>query len=575
MKIAIAQINTKVGDIQGNSIKIKKIIEKAAKLDIELTVFPELSLTGYPPKDLLNNKDFVTANLSELEKIAHFAGKTACIIGHIDFNPSLKGKALFNSAALIHKGKIVAKRHKSLLPDHDIFDESKYFEPFGKNIPLEFKKQKISITICDDILQDGPSPRKQIYKNNPISNLTKTRPDIIINISASSYCEGKTIKRNKLLTKIAKKTGSHLIYCNLVGANDELIFDGNSMVFDPKGKTIAQAAAFKEELLILDLKNPDDFKIPEQLSKEEECIQALTLGIKDFFHKQGFKKAVLGMSGGIDSALVGALAVRALGKENVSAVMMPSKYTSKESTNDAKELCKNLGIESQIIPINSIHKAYSENIFKEKKENATDTAEQNIQARIRGNILMALANKNNWLVLATGNKSESAVGYCTLYGDTTGAIAPIGDILKTDVYKIAKHLNKDSVVIPQAIINKAPSAELKPNQKDQDDLPPYGTLDKIITAYIEEDISPQNIVDSGISDKKTVFSIIKKIDANEFKRKQFPLSFKVSKKSLGCCRNMPLVKDMSFVFKHETTTHSSTTSADKQALPTLKTAKSK
>ncbi len=549
MKIAIAQINTKVGDIHGNASKIKKFIEKAAKLNADLVIFPELSLTGYPPKDLLGNKDFITANLNELEKISHFAGKTACVIGHIDFNPSLKGKALFNSAALIHKGKILAKRHKSLLPDHDIFDEAKYFEPFAKNIPLEFKKQKISITICEDILQGGPSPRKQIFKNNPISNLTKTRPDIIINISASSYCEGKTLQRNKLLTKIAKKTGSHLIYCNSVGGNDELIFDGNSLALNPKGEIIAHAAAFKEEMLILDLKKTDDFKIPEQISKEEACIQALTLGIKDFFHKQGFKKAVLGMSGGIDSALVGVLAVRALGKENVSAVMMPSKYTSKESTNDAKELCKNLEIDSQIISINPIHKIYSENIFKEKKENSDDTADQNIQARIRGNILMALANKNNWLVLATGNKSESAVGYCTLYGDTIGALAPIGDILKTDVYKIANHLNKNNIIIPQAIIDKTPSAELKPNQKDQDDLPSYEVLDKIITAYIEEESTPQNIVDAGISDKKTVFSIVKKIDANEFKRKQFPLSFKVSKKPLSCARNMPLVKDMSFAFK--------------------------
>ncbi len=548
MKIAIAQINSKVGDLQGNASKIKKIIEKAAKLNADLVIFPELSLTGYPPKDLLSNKDFVTANLNELEKIAHAAEKTACVIGYMDFNPSAKGKALFNSAALIHKGKILAKRHKSILPAHDIFDEAKYFEPFAKNIPLEFKNKKISITICEDILQDGPVPRNQSYKNNPISNLTKTRPDIIINISASSYCDEKNIKRIKLLTKLAKKTGSHIIYCNSVGGNDELIFDGNSLVLNPKGEIISKAAAFKEDLILVDIKKTEETKIPEQMCKEEEIVQALTLGIKDFFYKQGFKKAVLGMSGGIDSALVGALAVKALGKENVHAVMMPSKYTSKQSTNDAKELCKNLQITSQVIGISAIHKVYSENIFKEKKE-TTDTTQQNIQARIRGNILMALANKNNWLVLATGNKSEAAVGYCTLYGDTVGALAPIGDIFKTNVYKIANHLNKNNILIPQIIIDKAPSAELKPNQKDQDDLPSYEVLDKIISAYIEDEVSPQNIVNAGISDKKTVFSIVKKIEANEFKRKQFPLSFKLSKKSLGCCRNMPIVKDMSFSLK--------------------------
>ncbi len=549
MKIAIAQINTKVGDLQGNASKIKKFIEKAAKLNADLVVFPELTLTGYPPKDLLNNKDFATANLNELEKIAHFAGKTACVIGHIDFNPSLKGKALFNSAALIHKGKILAKRHKSLLPTYNSFDEAGYFEPFIKNIPLEFKKQKISLTICEDIIQDGPFPRHQIYKNNPVSNLTKNRPDIIINISASSYSNKKNAERIKILTKLAKKTGSHIVYCNLVGGNDELIFDGNSLVLNPKGKIVSKATAFKEDLILCDLKKTEEIKTQEQISKEEESIQALTLGTKDFFHKQGFKKAVLGMSGGIDSALVGALAVRALGKENVHAVMMPSKYTSKQSTNDAKELCKNLGITSQVISINAIHKAYSDNIFTEKKEGVVDTAEQNIQARIRGNILMALANKNNWFVLATGNKSESAVGYCTLYGDSAGALAPIGDILKTDVYKIAEYLNKDGILIPQSIIDKAPSAELKPNQKDQDDLPSYELLDKIITAYIEEGITPQNIVNAGIGDKKTVFSIIKKIESNEFKRKQFPITFKMSKKSLGCSRNMPIVKDMSFSLK--------------------------
>lgn len=549
MKIAIAQINTKVGDIQGNASKIKKFIEKAAKLNADLVIFPELALTGYPPKDLSNNKDFITANLNELEKIAHSAWKTACVIGHMDFNPSLKGKALFNSAALIHKGKILAKRHKSLLPDHDVFDETKYFEPFAKNIPLEFKKQKISITICEDILQGEAFSRKQIYKNNPVSNLTKTRPDIIINISASAYLGGKNIERINLLSNLAKKTGSYIIYCNSVGGNDELIFDGNSLILGPKGNVIAKAAAFKEDLIMADIKKPEETKDIEQISREEENIQALILGIRDYFHKQGLKKGVLGMSGGIDSAVVGCLAVKALGKENVCGIMMPSKYTSKQSANDAKELCKNLGINSLTIPINAIHKLYIENIFPEKKEDFIDTTEQNIQARIRGNILMALANKNNWLVLATGNKSESAVGYCTLYGDSVGALAPIGDIFKTDVYKIAAFLNKDNILIPQAIIDKAPSAELKPNQKDQDDLPLYEVLDKIIRAYIEDEDTPQNIVNSGISDKKTVFSVIKKIDANEFKRKQFPLSFKMSKKSLGCSRNMPIVKDMSFAFK--------------------------
>ncbi|MCK5106615.1 MAG: NAD(+) synthase, partial [Elusimicrobiales bacterium] len=422
-------------------------------------------------------------------------------------------------------------------------------EPFARNIPLEFKKQKISITICEDILQGGPFPRKQNYKNNPVSNLTKTRPDIIINISASSYSCGKTIERIKLLTKLAKKTGSYIVHCNSVGENDELIFDGNSLIISPKGNIISKAAAFKEDLITLDMKNHEETAPLKQLPQEEETVQALTLGIKDYFHKQGFKKAVFGMSGGIDSAVIGCLAVNALGKENVCAVMMPSKYTSKQSTSDAKALCENLGINFLTIPINAIHKAYSENIFNEKKEDSVDTTQQNIQARIRGNILMALANKNGWLVLATGNKSESAVGYCTLYGDSAGALAPIGDILKTDVYKIAAHLNKNNILIPQSIIKKAPSAELKPNQTDQDDLPPYEVLDKIITAYIEDENTPQNIVNSGIGDKKTVFSIIKRIEDNEFKRKQFPLSFKMSKKSLGSCRKMPIVKDISFAFK--------------------------
>ncbi|HAH32044.1 MAG TPA: NAD+ synthase [Elusimicrobia bacterium] len=547
MKIAVAQINPKVGDIEGNLARIKKFALAAASAGAEISVFPELTLTGYPPLDLLEREDFIKANLTALKKLAAFRIKTAIVVGCVDFNPSPKGKALLNCAALVAGGKVIALRAKSLLPTYDIFDEARYFEPAGENRPVIFNGQKLGLTICEDIWAGTELlPKRLLYRNNPAETLSAGKADIIINISASPYYYGKTAKRFNILSNLAKKTGKIIVYANQTGANDELIFDGNSFILDAKGFLAAKALSFREDLILADTARGHgrlEFILPP---KGEELGLALTLGIRDYFLKSGHSKAVLGLSGGIDSAVVAALAARALGPGNVTALLMPSPFTSAQSVSDALELVKNLGINSEILPIKNIYSAFCKTLGGARNK-GVPLYMQNLQSRARGTLLMARANIDGALALVTGNKSEIAMGYCTLYGDTAGALAPLADLVKEDVYAVSDWLNSTGRLIPRSIILRPPTAELKPGQKDSDDLPQYKLLDRLIRLYIERNKTPSEIAGILGLGKETVIALLKRLEANEYKRKQLPTGLKVSEKSFGSGRKMPLAKAMDFI----------------------------
>ena len=548
MKIALAQINPKVGDIAGNARLIESFARRAQAAGADLTVFPELALTGYPPLDLLEKKNFIDENLKALNALAALRLATGLAVGYVGRNPAKKGKPLHNSMALIYGGKVAAVRHKSLLPTYDIFDEARYFEPAAENRPVKFKGAVIGLTVCEDIWA-GTSllPSRQLYSNNPVKTLFGARASIVINISASPFYRGKSALRHRILSGLARKMRAHIIYVNQAGANDELIFDGNSFALSPSGSVTARAGAFAEDLVIVDTDaavTASGSAAPQ--NETAEVCAALTLGIKDYFRKLGFAKAVLGLSGGIDSAVVAALAAAALGPENVTGVLMPSGYTSRQSVADALKLARNLGIKTRTIPINRIYRAFLGELEAGDAGGKVSLTMQNLQARARGSLLMALANANGWLALTTGNKSEIAVGYCTLYGDTAGAIAPIADLFKTEVYRLAGYLNRSGEVIPRAIIKRPPTAELKPGQKDQDDLPPYAILDKLLRLYLEENRTPSEIIRRGFS-RGLVTSILRRVEISEYKRKQLPIALKVTEKSFGYGRKMPIVKSLDFI----------------------------
>jgi NAD+ synthetase len=441
---------------------------------------------------------------------------------------------------------VTARRFKSLLPTYDIFDEARYFEPASENKPLKFRGKTIGLTVCEDIWAGtGLLPSRLLYRNNPAQTLRAGKAEIIINISASPFYSGKSALRREILSGLAKRMRAHIIYANQAGANDELIFDGNSFALSPSGEISARAAGFAEDLLVTDTLAPAAQAHGPGRPQEAaaEICSALTLGIRDYFGKQGFSKALLGLSGGIDSAVVAALAARALGPGNVTGVLMPSPYTARQSVDDALDLAGRLGIRTKIIPIKNIYETFLKELGVEK--DGVTLAMQNLQARARGTLLMALANANGWLNLATGNKSEIAVGYCTLYGDTAGALAPIADLFKTEVYRLAEYLNSDGELIPRAIIRRAPTAELKPGQKDQDDLPPYEILDEILRLYLEESRTPAEIARRGFK-PGVVRSILRRLEASEYKRKQLPIALKVTEKSFGYGRKMPIVKALDF-----------------------------
>jgi len=545
MKIAIAQINPRVGDIDGNLELIEAFARRAQAAGADLAVFPELALTGYPPLDLLERKNFIDANLAALGKLAALKLKTALAVGYVDRNPARKGKPLHNAIALIDGGRVTARRFKSLLPTYDIFDEARYFEPAAENLPVEFRGETLGLTVCEDIWA-GTSllPHRLLYRNDPVKTLRAGKASVIINISASPFYRGKSALRRSILSALARRLGANIVYVNQAGANDELIFDGNSFALAPNGRLSAMAKGFAEDLVLVDTQAAAPARAPAAQEVTAEICEALTLGIKDYFGKQGFSKALLGLSGGIDSAVVAALAARALGPANVTGVLMPSEYTARRSVDEALDLAARLGINTKIIPIKGIYRSFLKELGAGGGKEIT-LSMQNLQARARGTLLMALSNANGALNLTTGNKSEIAVGYCTLYGDTAGALAPIADLFKTEVYRLADYLNRDSEFIPRAIIKRPPTAELKPGQKDQDDLPPYKTLDEILRLYLEENRTPEEITARGFK-PALVRSILRRLELNEYKRKQLPIALKVTEKSFGYGRKMPIVKALGF-----------------------------
>ncbi len=558
-RTALCQINTTVGDLRGNAAKIVEWIKRAVEEGeegAELIIFPELCLTGYPPKDLLLKPGFLTEQRERLEEIAGVTGDigdVTVIVGCVDFEKRTEVQGsntfdvsarfsaryeLFNAAAVLRAGKVERCIHKTHLPNYDVFDEERYFEtPTGQDAVVELKDgTKAGVTICEDIW----------VENGPAARMKAAGADFIVNISASPFYKGKFRARVELLKTRVKEAGLPLIYVNAVGGQDDLIFDGRSMVVGEKGEIAALAKGFEEQLLIISEKQDEvKTKIVEDAESEEGSVvdvwNALVLGIRDYVQKNGFSRVALGVSGGIDSALVAALAVDAVGAKNVLGVAMPSKYTSRQSLKDALLLCNNLGIKSEPIPIDDLVAAYHKTLAEAMDLEKPDVTAQNIQARIRGNILMAFSNKFGYLVLATGNKSELATGYATLYGDMSGGLAPIGDVPKTLVYALARWFNEreKTDMIPVGILDRAPSAELAPNQRDQDDLPPYDVLDRILEMYVEEDLSSEEIVEKGF-DPALVRSIIRRIDRSEYKRRQAAPILKITPRAFGFGRRMPI-----------------------------------
>lgn len=541
MKIALAQLNPTVGDIKNNCEKIIKYIKEAKKANMDLIVFPELSIIGYPPKDLLYNPDFLESSYSALYEIILPETNDIGVIVGTATKDKEKDYMLHNSALLLYNGKIIGQADKTLLPNYDVFDEQRYFEPAKERQCFDFKGMRLAVNICEDIWNDKDFWERPRYDIDVLEEQYKLNPDIFINISASPYNLGKQELRTRMVKQISKKYKLPLIYVNQVGGNDELIFDGNSFAINSNGDRVINLRSFSEDMAFVDTETLDELKPLQEIKEDISWVHdALILGLKDYFRKTGFKKAVVGLSGGIDSAVTCALAVKALGRENVLGVSMPSRYSSEGSKDDARDLAQNLGIQYRVIPIEDVFKSYI-SIFNKDGDVLGDLAEENLQARIRGNYLMFISNREGYMVLTTGNKSEIAVGYCTLYGDMSGGLAVISDVPKTMVYELAKYINRDKIIIPLSTIEKAPSAELRPNQKDTDSLPPYEILDDILKSYIEDDKSISEIVSEGY-DEDIVRDVIRKVNNAEYKRKQAAPGLKVTTKAFGVGRRMPIAQ---------------------------------
>jgi len=552
MRILLAQIDTTVGALKTNTRRIIETIEEGRRRGADLVIFPELTITGYPPKDLLEQPHFVNENLARLEEIAAAAtlGVDA-IVGFVDRRPGGAGKRLFNAAALCAGGRVVSRHHKTLIPTYDVFDEGRYFDSADERRVALLGRHRLGITICEDCWNDALYWSQRLYSIDPVEDLAVMGVEALINISASPYNLGKIELRQDMFAELARRHGRPLIHVNLVGGNDSLLFDGSSAVFGADGRLLARAASFEEQLLIVDVDTSAQAPTPQAAlaaaangarpsENMEELYKALAMGTRDYVRKCHFRKVIVGLSGGIDSALTAVIAAQALGPENVFGVSMPSRYSSDHSKDDAAALARNLGIDYRVIPIEAAFTSFLEMLKPSFEGLQPDITEENLQARIRGVTLMALSNKFGAMVLTTGNKSEVAVGYATLYGDMCGGLGVISDVPKTMVYELARWINRDRQIIPQSSLDKAPSAELRPGQFDTDSLPPYDQLDPILRAYVEDHKSVAEIVASLGMDRALVERVARMIDRSEYKRQQAAPGLRVTSKAFGYGRRMPI-----------------------------------
>lgn len=555
MKIALAQINPTVGALNSNAEKVLTYAHMALKSGAELVVFPELCLCGYPPKDLLSRAHFIQDNLACLEYVAKSFPDIAGIVGYVDIASSGSSTTLANAAALISGSRVFSRHFKTLLPTYDVFDEWRYFRPASHrsvaSLQIGSSLVRLGISICEDIWNQEHFWGRSLYDCDPQDDLMSQGADILINISASPFSIGKPQTRADLFRAVARKYARPVIVVNQVGGNDSLIFDGGSLACNANGRIVAAARSFQEDLLVVDTEDAtaEEAVYPAQ-SEMESLWSALTLGIRDYLQKTGFSKVVIGASGGIDSALVASLAVDALGAENVTCVAMPSEFSSPGSLADAQQLAHNLSVELIVVPITECFRAYTNTLSETFSGLDSDVTEENLQARVRGNLLMALSNKFGWIVLSTGNKSELAVGYCTLYGDMAGGLAAISDVPKTTVYRLSRYINETwqsqgrKPPIPESTLTKAPSAELRPNQKDSDSIPEYDVLDPILHAYVEREISPEEIIREGYPADQ-VWRVVRLVDQNEYKRQQAAPGLKVTSRAFGFGRRLPIAATFS------------------------------
>ena len=548
MRLALAQLNLTVGDFDGNFSLISGAVDGARRANADLVVFTELATTGYPPRDLLTQAGFVDRNLDQLARVAALStASLGILVGFVDRNPTPGEKPLRNAVALCVGGRVVERRAKSLLPTYDVFDEGRYFEPATSTSPMDFKGRRLGVTICEDLWNPREYWPRPLYPRDPVAELADGKPDLLINVSASPFELSKAAVRRDLVRQSAVAQGRYFFYVNQVGGNDELVFDGHSIGIAPDGSVVVRAHEFSEDLVVYDV--PERGAAPSapvlrpvSASDEAAAYGALVLGLGDYVRKCGFRTAVLGLSGGIDSAVTACLAVDALGAGNVTGVLMPSKYSSVHSVDDAEALAANLGIRQLLFPIDSVVRGAMEALasIRADVDAAPDAmTEQNLQARARGALLMAHSNTYGSIVLTTGNKSELAVGYCTLYGDMCGGLAVISDVPKTLVYRLARYINGERTIIPESTLTKAPSAELKPGQTDQDSLPPYDVLDRIIEGYVERGLTVEEIASQGL-DRDTVMAMVRKINASEYKRRQAAPGLKISSKAFGIGRRFPI-----------------------------------
>lgn len=540
MKIGLCQINPIIGDVEGNKEKILQGYRKGISEGVDLVIFPELALCGYPPQDLLEKDEFRQLIINSSNEIAQQTKSVGLIFGAITEEYDNVGTGLYNSAILCYEGKVQFIQNKTLLPNYDVFDEVRYFES-AKEVRIHtFKNEKLGISICEDIWNDADYWKKRRYEIDPVQRMVDKGATILINISASPYAYGRRRERFEMLSTLTRTDKLPLAYVCCVGAQTDLIFDGGSMCFDKEGKLVKLGKTYEEDFIVFDTEEKFNEVTEIEKSFEEEVLSSLILGIRDYAAKTGFKKAIIGLSGGIDSALITYIAVQALGKDNVNVVMLPSIYSSEGSIKDSQKLIGNLGIQSNIISIKEPFEVLLKKLKPVFDNQPRNIAEENLQARIRGLLLMGISNKFNYLLLTTGNKSEIAVGYATLYGDMCGALAVIGDVYKTDVYRMCKFINRVKEIIPIEIIDKEPSAELRPNQKDQDSLPPYEILDTILRMYLEE-YKEHKAISAHIKDSDLVKKVLRLVDMNEFKRKQAAPVLRVSTKAFGYGRRFPIV----------------------------------